>query len=116
MSKEEINAFLGAATVYTGKLSFQGAVRIDGMFTGEITSDGVLIVGKDARIEGQVNVGEFILSGNVSGEVRASRRVTIHKSGVFSGALWAPAMVLEEGASLEGEIHMQNLNGSAGEA
>ncbi len=116
MGKEEINAFLGAATVYTGKLSFQGAVRIDGMFSGEIVSEGVLIVGKDARIEGQVNVGEFILSGNFSGELRATHRVTVHRSGVFSGALWAPAMVLEEGARLEGEIHMQNLNESTSEA
>jgi len=112
MSKEEINAFLGASTVYTGKLSFQGAVRIDGAFSGEIESDGVLIVGKDARIDGRINVGEFILSGSFSGEVYATRRVTVHKSGVFTGSLYSPAMVLEEGARLEGDVHMQNLQES----
>ena len=45
MSKDEINAFLGTGTVYEGKLSFQGSVRIDGMYTGQIQSEGTLIVG-----------------------------------------------------------------------
>ena len=43
MSREEINAFLGAGTVYQGKLTFQGAVRVDGVFSGEISSEGALI-------------------------------------------------------------------------
>ena len=63
MSKDEINAFLGAGTVYEGKLTFQGAVRIDGAFTGEIVSDGALIIGKDAVVEGTARVGEMLLSG-----------------------------------------------------
>lgn len=110
MGKEEINAFLGAATVYTGRLTFQGAVRVDGVFKGEIESDGILIVGKDARIEGQLRVGELVLSGNFSGEAYVSHRATLHKSGIFLGSLYARALILEEGATLEGEVHMQNLN------
>ena len=44
MARDEINAFLGAGTVYQGQLSFQGAVRIDGNFVGEVHSEGTLIV------------------------------------------------------------------------
>ena len=33
VGKDEINAFLGAGTVYEGKLTFQGSVRIDGVFS-----------------------------------------------------------------------------------
>jgi cytoskeletal protein CcmA (bactofilin family) len=107
MSKEEINAFLGAGTVYQGRLSFQGAVRIDGSFSGEVLSDGSLIVGKDAEIEGILNVGELLLSGRFTGEVRAKRRVTIHKTGVLQGTAFAPAMVMEEGGLLDGQVVMQ---------
>jgi cytoskeletal protein CcmA (bactofilin family) len=108
MGKEEINAFLGAATVYTGKLNFQGVVRIDGVFNGEIESEGMLIVGKDARIEGRLHVNELVLSGNFIGEAAVAHRATIHKTGVFTGTMHAKALVLEEGAMLEGEIHMRN--------
>ena len=108
MGKEEINAFLGAATVYTGKLNFQGAVRIDGVFNGEIESDGMLIVGKDARVEGYMRVNELVLSGNLIGEACIGHRVTIHKTGFFTGNMHTKVLILEEGATLEGEIHMRD--------
>lgn len=106
MSKEEINAFLGAGTVYNGKLAFQGAVRIDGEFTGEISSEGALIVGKDAVIEGTLDVGELILAGAFRGDVHAKRRVTIHKTGTLEGTMHTPALVVEEGALIDGQTTM----------
>ena len=113
MSREEINAFLGAGTVYQGKLTFQGAVRVDGMFSGEITSDGSLIAGKDSVLEAALNVGELVLSGTLTGEVRAKRRVVIHKGGILTGKVVSPALVVDEGAILEGEIHMRENPDSA---
>ena len=107
MSKEEINAFLGAGTVYQGRLSFQGAVRIDGSYSGEVLSDGSLIVGKDAEIEGVLNIGDLLLSGRFTGEVHAKRRVIVHKTGVLQGTVRTPALVMEEGALLDGQVVMQ---------
>jgi len=107
MSKEEINAFLGAGTVYQGRLSFQGAVRIDGSYSGEVLSDGALIVGKDAEIEGALNVGDLLLSGRFTGEVQAKRRVIIHKTGVLQGTIRTPALIMEEGGQLDGQVFMQ---------
>jgi len=107
MSKEEINAFLGAGTVYQGRLSFQGAVRIDGSFSGEVHSEGSLIVGKDAVIEGLLDIGELLLSGRFSGEVQAKRRTTIHRTGILQGVIYTPALVMEEGGLLDGQVVMQ---------
>ncbi len=107
MAKEEINAFLGASTEYRGKLTFQGAVRIDGIFHGEIESEGALIAGKDAHIEGTVHVGEFILSGLFTGTIVAKKRLIIHRGGRVVGDVSTPALFVEEGAFLDGMITMQ---------
>lgn len=107
MGRDEINAFLGAGTSYEGQLSFQGAVRIDGVFKGTIRSEGTLIVGKDAAIEGTVSVGELIVSGNITGEIAATRRIVLHRTGNVQGTITAPAMVMEEGATLQGQMVMQ---------
>ena len=106
MAKDEINAFLGSGTIYEGKLNFQGSVRIDGIFTGEVQSEGTLIVGKDAKVQGQVWVGQLVLSGNFQGEVLASKKVVLHKTAHLLGSLKTPVLVVEEGAKLEGEIVM----------
>jgi len=106
VARDDINAFLGSGTVFTGTLNFQGAVRIDGCYNGDIQSDGALIAGKDSKIEGILHVGEFSLAGNFSGEVFAKRRVIVHKGGVFKGSVHSPALVVEEGAMLDGTIIM----------
>lgn len=108
MSKEEINAFLGSGTTYQGNLIFQNAVRIDGSFKGEIQSEGSLIVGKEGSIEGTLDVGELILSGFFMGEVRATRKVTVHKTGRLQGTLVSPALIVEEGAIIDGQVIMQS--------
>lgn len=107
MGKDEI-AYLGSDTVYEGKLSFKGTVRIEGRFTGDIVSDGTLNVGKDARVQGVLDVGELLLSGHFNGEVKAKRRVVVYASGVLEGNLQTPSLLTEEGGIIEGQIAMRN--------
>lgn len=106
MAKDEINAFLGAGTSYQGKLLFQGSVRIDGEFTGEVESDGTLVVGREAKLLGQIRVGQLILSGHINGEIVASKKVVLHKQANLVGSVNTPSLVVEEGAILQGEVSM----------
>jgi cytoskeletal protein CcmA (bactofilin family) len=106
MAKDEINAFLGAGTAYQGKLHFQGAVRIDGTFRGEVESEGTLVVGQDAVVEGQIRVGQLVLSGNLQGEVEAREKVVLHGTAELTGNVRTPVLVVEEGAVLEGMLTM----------
>ncbi|WP_045218891.1 bactofilin family protein [Desulfonatronum thioautotrophicum] len=106
MAKDEINAFLGSGTTYEGKLHFHGAVRIDGTFLGKIDSQGTLIVGQDARIDGEVSVGSLMLSGQLQGRVNAAEKIVLHKTARLTGALRTPSLVIEEGALFDGDIAM----------
>ena len=106
MAKDEINAFLGVGTSYQGKLNFQGAVRIDGHFQGEVESEGTLVVGKEAQVDGQFHVGQLVLSGRLRGEVAASVRVVLHRTANLDGNVRTPTLVMEEGAVLEGRVTM----------
>ncbi len=107
MGKDEINAFLGAGTIYEGKLTFQGAVRIDGTYTGHISSEGALIVGKDAIIKGEVHVGELLLTGKFMGDVYAKKRVVVHKGGIIEGTVNTKAFIMEEGGIVQGHVNMK---------
>lgn len=110
MAKDEINAFLGTGTTYQGKLHFQGSVRVDGNFTGEIVSEGTLIVGKEAKVEGEIKVGQLILSGLVQGEIEAKKKVVLHTTANLVGSLTTPVLVIEEGAVVEGQVTMNPKN------
>jgi cytoskeletal protein CcmA (bactofilin family) len=104
---DEINAFLGKDTEFEGKLSFGGAVRVDGRFKGEIISDGTLIVGEAAVMEAEVRVSQVIISGEIRGNILAGKRVEIHAPGKVFGNICAPTVVMDEGVVFEGSCSMQ---------
>jgi cytoskeletal protein CcmA (bactofilin family) len=105
--RDEINAFLGKNTEFEGRLSFDGAVRIDGHFKGEISSEGTLIVGETAVIESEVRVSHIIISGEMRGNILASKKIEIHAPGKVFGNICAPAVVMDEGVVFEGTCTMQ---------
>ncbi|MBW2028366.1 MAG: polymer-forming cytoskeletal protein [Deltaproteobacteria bacterium] len=104
--RDEINAFLGRGTTFEGKVTFDGAVRIDGHFKGEIFTEGILIVGESARIESDIRVSQIIVSGEVHGNITAEKRVEIHSPGKVIGNIRAPVVVIEEGVVFDGNCRM----------
>ena len=106
MAREEFTALLGSGTDYQGQLNFKGTVRIDGRFIGTISSEGKLILGKDANIEGNITVSELVMHGALTGDVCVSKRTTLHQTARLSGTLTTPLLAMEEGALLQGELRM----------
>jgi len=105
--RDEINAFLGKDTEFEGKLSFKGTVRIDGHFTGEIFTEGTLIVGELAVIGSNIHVSHIIISGEIRGNIIADNRIEIHAPGKVFGNIQAPTVVIEEGVIFEGNCRMR---------
>jgi cytoskeletal protein CcmA (bactofilin family) len=108
-NRNEINAFLGKDTEFEGKLTFNGAVRIDGRFKGEIFSQGTLIVGESAMIESAIHASHIIISGEIRGNIRADNRIEIHAPGRVFGNIQAPVVVIEEGVIFEGNCSMKDI-------
>lgn len=109
----EINALLGAGTEYEGKLVFQGRVRVDGRFVGEIHGSDVLILGATADVTADVHVGALIvLGGTLRGNVFARRLVELHAPGAVLGDIETPQLFIDKGATFTGSCSM----GSSGAA
>lgn len=91
---------------FEGKLCFQGTVRISGTFRGEIYTPDTLIIGEGARVNGQIEAGTVIISGEVSGSVRAKHRVEIHQPAIFRGDILTPSLKVDDGVIFEGSSKM----------
>lgn len=104
---EEIHTIIGKESSFEGKLVFDGVVRIDGSFKGNIQSKGKLLIGETASLEAEIETGSLILSGEVKGNVTASERVEIKSKGRFTGNIKTSILVIEEGASFNGTSTME---------
>ncbi len=106
-SPTEINTLLGRGTEFHGKLVFDGNVRIEGRFEGEIHSDDTLIVGESAEIVADVRVAVLIVrGGTVRGEIRATESVEVHAPGKVYGNITSPQVFIDKGVTFEGQCKM----------
>jgi cytoskeletal protein CcmA (bactofilin family) len=106
----EINALLGRGTHFEGKLFFEGRVRIDGSFKGEIRGDDVLVIGEGAVVTGEVHVATCIVTGGeVDASIRARDAIELYAPSVVHGALHAPAIFIDRGVKFEGSCKMAPL-------
>lgn len=111
MHEGEINALLGHGTEFNGKLTFQGTVRIDGAFSGEITTDDVLIIGEGAEVKAEIDVATLIIRGGVvHGNIRARELVEIHAPGKLIGNIVSPQLYIDKGVIFQGECRMEGLD------
>jgi len=106
-TRDQIKAFLGKNTEFEGKLSFAGAVRIDGRFKGEIFTEGTLIVGETAIIFSDIRAAHIIISGEVRGNIAAKKRIEIHTPGKVFGNIQAPIVTMDEGVVFDGNCEMK---------
>ena len=102
----DVEAFLGNNTSFEGKMSFEGTVRLDGKFDGEIFSGDILIVGETAIVNAEIKVSTLVVDGKVSGNVFATGKIEIHSNGKLYGNITTPALVIEEGGVFDGTSKM----------
>ena len=109
----QIRAFLGDGTEFEGLLSFDGTVRIDGRFKGEIQTNDTLIIGESGHVEAEVKAGHCIIMGGMVGNVRASGKVEVASTGKVIGNLFTPVLIVQEGGAIEGSISMKKEAGQS---
>jgi cytoskeletal protein CcmA (bactofilin family) len=107
----ELAALLGRGTRYHGKLSFEGRIRIEGRFEGEIRGDDVLVIGEGAEIDADIEVGVcIVVGGTVRANIRARNAIELHVPAVVSGDLHAPNVFIDRGVQFEGKCRMAPLD------
>lgn len=98
--------FLGKGVDFKGKAQFEGTVRVDGCFEGEISTDDTLIIGEHAVIKGTIQGGTIISGGRVEGNITATSKVQLLKPAVLIGDVHSPSFSMEEGVYFHGLCDM----------
>jgi cytoskeletal protein CcmA (bactofilin family) len=102
----QIKAYMGEDTVFNGSLTFDGTVRIDGKFEGQIITEDTLIVGETGHLIAEISAGTVVCMGRVEGTVMASKKVEIHSTSKVIGNVKSPALYIELGGVLDGTSDM----------
>lgn len=86
-----------------GTINFAGELTFDGKLEGDINSEGMLNLGDNAVIKGNINVSSVIVRGKITGNVSAREKIELKPKTELFGDLRAAKLVIEEGVTFVGK-------------
>jgi len=98
LNQQEISTLIGYGYEITGEINGTSIIRIDGKVTGNVTTEGGLILGDKGIITGNIKTKSAIIYGTVTGNVQAMQ-LEIKKTGVVNGDIKTETLEIELGRS-----------------
>lgn len=92
---------ISADLTIIGNLVSRGEVQIDGEIQGDLHAASI-VVGENARINGNVVAEEVVVRGSVVGSVRG-KRVLLQSNSKLEGDIFHQQLAIEQGAYFEGK-------------
>jgi len=105
-TNDALNGFVDAGCTIRGELEFANSFRLDGRVEGTIRSKSELVVGEDGVVDGEVEVARCLVGGEVRGVLRATEQVVLNSTARVWADIHTPALVMEDGAFLDGKVAM----------
>ncbi|HKW71141.1 MAG TPA: polymer-forming cytoskeletal protein [Candidatus Dormibacteraeota bacterium] len=90
----------------SGRLELKGSGQVLGSFSGQIESDGDLLIGPEALVEADIKGVRITVAGQVRGNIIAASRLKITDSGRLEGDATVGALVVQEGGVHYGVIRV----------
>lgn len=106
------DALLGRGTKINGTLSFAGPVEIDAEIEGEIIAKDKLTIGESAIIRAKITGVEVVIRGQVTGDVVASKTLSLRRPAKVLGNISAANLSIEEGVIFDGKCSMNHTTGT----
>lgn len=100
-----VDSRFGASLHMKGEVTGSEDLVIEGAFEGMVQLDeGNLTIETTAKVTADIVAAEIVVFGNVQGNVRAKKRITIKKEGSVTGDLTTAEILIEDGAFFKGSI------------
>jgi cytoskeletal protein CcmA (bactofilin family) len=97
---------INEGTKIKGNLHANSDIRISGSVIGEAVSKGKIILTNNGEVKGNVSSSDADIAGNVEGDVKVSSKLILRKDAVIDGNIFTKALVVEEGAQINGTCKM----------
>jgi cytoskeletal protein CcmA (bactofilin family) len=98
---------VGRGTRVEGKLTAKNDVQIEGEVKGTVEGAGQVLVAEGSRLEAALHARVLVVAGAVIGDVSADDKIELRPSANLRGNVTAPRVVIQDGATFEGQVFMQ---------
>jgi cytoskeletal protein CcmA (bactofilin family) len=103
-----IDSLIGTDTVVEGDVNFAGGLRVEGEVKGNVSvahaGAGVLMLGENAIVNGNVHVTHLVVYGSITGSVYVTDLVELRPTAVIVGDVHYGTLEMQMGAVIDGHL------------
>jgi cytoskeletal protein CcmA (bactofilin family) len=97
---------IGLGVAVEGDFNGNGDVIIEGKLKGSIKTTNHLQIGKEAKIEAEINADTAVIAGQVKGNVKVNGALELMKSARLEGNISCQSLTIESGCFFQGNCVM----------
>ena len=99
-------SIIAQGTSFTGNITSNSDLRIDGSIEGNVQSQSKVVIGKDGQVKGDINGAQVDVMGFVHGNVYATDGIILRSKARVQGNINTCSLEVERGALLDGKCQM----------
>lgn len=97
------NLIVGEGVRLRGSFIVPSKTTVTGLIEGKLATKE-LLVGKEGRVQGEVNCQLADIAGNVENDLQVHIALTIRASAVITGNIFYQEITIEKGAKISGQL------------
>ncbi|MBD3413636.1 MAG: hypothetical protein GF421_04290 [Candidatus Aminicenantes bacterium] len=94
-----------------GNVKSQDDLLISGRLKGDIQCRGMVRLGQDGEVQGDIQSRFAIIEGELNGDIKDAEQVEIRKTGNIQGNIFTKSLAMAEGSVFQGKIKMADKGG-----
>lgn len=102
----KISSIIGSDMVVDGNIRAKEAVRVEGSVTGDVETEGALIISASGKVKGNVKGSSIIIGGSLEGDLTSGGRTEVVSTGKVIGNIRTKSLVVDENAVFQGQCIM----------
>jgi cytoskeletal protein CcmA (bactofilin family) len=101
-----LDTLIGAQTTFEGAIYSERSVCVEGSVQGRIEAKGEVVVGREGRVEADIQAESVVVGGRIIGNIIARTRLEITATGRVVGDIEAATITIAEGGMVDGLCKM----------
>ena len=94
----KINSIIGADMVVEGNIRAREAVRVEGSVTGNVETDGSLIISATGKVKGNIRGSSIVVGGLLEGDLASTGKTEVISTGKVIGNIRTKSLIVDENA------------------
>ncbi len=102
----KISSIIGADMVVDGNIRAKEGVRVEGSVTGDVETEGALIISASGKVKGNVKGSSIFIGGSLEGDLTSGGRTEVVSTGKVIGNIRTKSLVVDENGVFQGQCTM----------